>query len=42
MSPRESHRGVKLCELATEMPDFKGSERLLKEYLDKRTAQLGM
>jgi hypothetical protein len=30
---------VKLWELATEMPDFKWSERLLKEYLDKRTAQ---
>jgi hypothetical protein len=41
-SSRESHPAVKVCELATEMPDFKGSERRLKEYLDKRTAQLGM
>jgi hypothetical protein len=42
ISPKESHPGVKLCELATEMPGFKGPGRLLKEYLDKRTAQLGM
>jgi hypothetical protein len=33
---------VKSCELATEMPDLKGSGRLLKEYLDKITAQYGM
>jgi hypothetical protein len=38
---RESHPAVKLCELATEMPDFKRSGRLLKEYLDKTTAQFG-
>jgi hypothetical protein len=42
VSPRASHRAVTLCELATEMSKLKGSGRLLKEYLDKRTAQLGM
>jgi hypothetical protein len=41
MSAMESHR-VKLGEPATEMPDLKGSGRLLKEYLDKGTAQLGI
>jgi hypothetical protein len=39
---RESHPAVKLCELATEMPDLKGSERPWKEYQDKTTAQFGM
>jgi hypothetical protein len=41
MRPRESHRGVKLCELATEIPDLKWSGRLLRDYLDKKTAQFG-
>jgi hypothetical protein len=40
VSLRESRRTVN-CSLATEMPGLKLSERLLKEYLDKRTAQFG-